>query len=124
MRRLSLFLIAGLIGLAWPSAPPAGAIADVEHRPIHFPVEGTVHYSDDFGDCRGTNCSRHHEGNDLLGSKLQHLLAARGGVSDGVRSHTTGNSGNMLALRDTDGWEYWYIHINNDTPGTDDGANP
>src|SRR5262249_46808155 len=23
-----------------------------------------------------------------------------------------------------DGWEYWYIHINNDTPGTDDGANP
>ena len=27
-------------------------------------------------------------------------------------------------LRDSEGWEYWYIHINNDTPGTDDGANP
>ena len=30
----------------------------------------------------------------------------------------------MLVLRDADGWEYWYIHINNDTPGTDDGLNP
>ena len=30
----------------------------------------------------------------------------------------------MLILTGTDGWKYWYIHINNDTPGTDDGANP
>jgi hypothetical protein len=26
-----------------------------------------------------------------------------------------------LALRHDDGWESWYIHLNNDTPGTDDG---
>ncbi len=30
----------------------------------------------------------------------------------------------MLNLTGTDGWKYWYIHINNDTPGTDDGKNP
>ena len=30
----------------------------------------------------------------------------------------------MLELTGTDGWNYWYIHINNDTPGTDDGKNP
>jgi putative cell wall-binding protein len=26
-----------------------------------------------------------------------------------------------MALRHDDGWESWYIHLNNDTPGTDDG---
>lgn len=26
-----------------------------------------------------------------------------------------------IALRHDDGWESWYIHLNNDTPGTDDG---
>ena len=26
--------------------------------------------------------------------------------------------------RGNDGWVYNYGHINNDTPGTDDGANP
>lgn len=26
-----------------------------------------------------------------------------------------------IALRHNDGWESWYIHLNNDTPGTDDG---
>ncbi|MEY2433600.1 MAG: hypothetical protein QOC92_3325, partial [Acidimicrobiaceae bacterium] len=34
------------------------------------------------------------------------------------------NGGNMLVVRDSEGWEYWYIHINNDNPGTDDGLNP
>jgi hypothetical protein len=34
------------------------------------------------------------------------------------------SAGNLVILKDAEGWEYWYIHINNDTPGTDDGANP
>jgi hypothetical protein len=29
----------------------------------------------------------------------------------------------MLRITDADGWQYVYIHLNNDTPGTDDGAN-
>ncbi|MBA2624287.1 MAG: M23 family metallopeptidase, partial [Acidimicrobiia bacterium] len=40
-----------------------------------------------------------------------------------VRHDTSSNAGNMLVLRDPEGWEYWYMHINNDTPGTDDGRN-
>ncbi|NIU17798.1 MAG: M23 family metallopeptidase, partial [Actinobacteria bacterium] len=27
-----------------------------------------------------------------------------------------------LAIRHDSGWESWYLHLNNDTPGTDDGA--
>ena len=30
----------------------------------------------------------------------------------------------MITIQDDDGWTYIYIHLNNDTPGTDDGANP
>src|SRR3712207_7621118 len=30
-------------------------------------------------------------------------------------------SGHMLTIRDAEGWTYRYMHINNDTPGTDDG---
>ena len=41
-----------------------------------------------------------------------------------VHGDNTGTAGNMLQLTGTDGWVYWYIHINNDTPGTDDGKNP
>ncbi|HVM05902.1 MAG TPA: M23 family metallopeptidase, partial [Acidimicrobiales bacterium] len=80
-------------------------------------------YRDDFGDPRGVGGT--HQGNDLMVPKGRPLLAAtdatvrRVFIDNGVASQ-----GNMLVLRDAEGWEYWYIHINNDTPGTDDGLNP
>jgi hypothetical protein len=103
------------------AAPPAHA--DVV-RPIHFPVEGKVSFIDSFGAPRAGGT---HQGQDLMGTKLQHELAARDGTITWVKTAgagATSNGGNMLILRDSEGWEYWYIHINNDTPGTDDGLNP
>jgi hypothetical protein len=111
------------------TAVPHTATAEVsptgdEYHPIVFPVEGPVHYSNDWGACRGTGCSRGHEGNDLMGTRLQHLRAAEDGVVQWIRGDSSGNSGNMLSLKGKSGWVYWYIHINNDSPFTDDGANP
>jgi len=40
-----------------------------------------------------------------------------------IRDDASGSSGNMLVIEDKAGWSYHYMHINNDTPGTDDGAN-
>jgi len=128
--------LAGLAGLAAllacfstvtaTSAGPAGAeqtpTGAVYHR-ITFPVDGPVQYSDDFGDCR-EGCTRRHMGNDLLGAKLMHEVAASSGTIAWVHMTNTGTAGNMLQLTGNDGWAYWYIHINNDTPGTDDGKNP
>ncbi len=93
--------------------------------PITFPVEGPVAYTDSFGACR-SGCTRSHAGNDLMGTKLQRLLAARDSRVTWLRDTATptGSRANILVLEDSAGWEYWYIHINNDTPGTDDGANP
>jgi hypothetical protein len=93
---------------------PAGA----EYRKLTFPVKEAVSYTDDFGGVRN------HPGNDLMGKKLDHELAANSGTITFVRADSSGTSGNMLILTGDDGWKYWYIHINNDTPGTDDGKNP
>jgi hypothetical protein len=58
-----------------------------------------------------------------MAPKMTPLVAATDGEVSWMRWDNAGNSGNMLILTDDDGWEYWYIHINNDTPGTDDGTN-
>ncbi|MGH9179214.1 MAG: M23 family metallopeptidase [Acidimicrobiales bacterium] len=110
-------------GLAVVLAPtPAGADEGPEFRRIHFPVEGAVSFSDDFGDPRSGG--RSHEGNDLMGAKLQKLLAAVDGKVSFSRTDASGLSGNMMTITDAEGWSYRYIHINNDSPGTDDNLNP
>ena len=108
----ALFVAAA--GAAHAEVTPNGTA----YHPLTFPVRETVHYSDDFGGVR------QHPGNDLMGVKLDHELAANDGTITFARDDSSGHSGNMLILTGTDGWKYWYIHINNDTPGTDDGANP
>src|SRR4051794_10824885 len=108
-----------IVGSAAAERTPTG----MPYHRITFPVDGPVHYSDDFGDCR-SGCARHHEGNDLLGAKLMHEVAASDGTIAWVHGDNTGTAGNMLQLTGKDGWEYWYIHNNNDTPGPDDGPNP
>jgi len=97
-------------------------IAACEKPPyqIVFPVAGTSNYSDTFGAPRGTKT---HEGQDIFGVKGQPLLAAADGTITWMRWGTGVRSGNLLQLTDDTGWFYYYIHLNNDTPGTDDGAN-
>lgn len=58
-----------------------------------------------------------------MAPKMTPLVATTDGRIKWLRWSNAGNAGNMLVLADEDGWEYWYIHINNDTPGTDDGVN-
>lgn len=87
-------------------------------RNIAFPVIGKVSYGDDFGDPRSGG--RTHEGNDIMGAKLMPLIA----VTDGTISYVNypqPSWGYSVGIKDSDGYEYWYLHINNDNPGTDDG---
>jgi murein DD-endopeptidase MepM/ murein hydrolase activator NlpD len=90
-------------------------------RAMCFPVEGTVSYTDTFGASRGGG-TRTHEGQDLMGKKMQRLVATVDGTITVLKTgHAT--AGNYLYVKDAEGWIHAYVHINNDTPGTDDGKN-
>lgn len=80
------------------------------------PVAGSSSYSNTFGACRGSGCSRPHLGVDLLGSKGTPVVAV-----DAGRIVWVSGTCCSLAIRHDDGWTSYYIHLNNDTPGTDDG---
>ena len=97
----------------------AAGVSDVGAvRPIVFPVAGPVRYGNDFGVCRD-GCARQHKGVDIIGDRLQPLVAMREGVVDRLLEHPTAGFG--VVIRDAEGWEYHQYHMNNDTPGTDDG---
>ena len=84
---------------------------------------GPVRYSNSWGDYRADIESHFHIGVDLLGVRLQPLVAA---VS-GTVSHLVVNSptaGWGFVIKDENGWEYRYYHVNNDSPGATDNTNP
>ncbi|HEU5084410.1 MAG TPA: DUF4214 domain-containing protein [Acidimicrobiales bacterium] len=133
VRRLVALAALGLTVALTATALAAGTAAagtvapDAEEavRSIVFPVAGPNTYSDTFGACR-SGCTRGHEGTDIMTPKLTPLVAARDATVTWLKDTATpdGSQGNYVMLRDAEGWEYWYIHVNNDSPGTDDGANP
>ncbi|HEX8003355.1 MAG TPA: M23 family metallopeptidase [Mycobacteriales bacterium] len=88
--------------------------------PMVFPVLGPTSYSDTFLACR-SGCTRKHMGQDLMGPKMRPLVAAFNGVIHSIKAETTVGDGNYFTLKGDNGWSANYIHVNNDTPGTDDG---
>ncbi len=98
---------------------PAGAVDPGLQRAITFPVAGPVSYGNDWGACRD-GCNRAHKGIDVIGDRLQPILAMTDGVVDHLINHRTAGYG--VALRDAEGWQYHVYHVNNDRPGTDDGG--
>jgi murein DD-endopeptidase MepM/ murein hydrolase activator NlpD len=89
--------------------------------PILFPLENRVSWTDTYGAARSGG--RTHEGNDLMVPKMTPLLACVDGTVDiqwGSSSSYNGLPYYNLLLKGDDGNDYFYIHINNDTPGTDD----
>ena len=81
---------------------------------------GTVQYANGWGDCRD-GCARRHQGTDMIGVRMQPLLAAVDGTVTPIRYENAGTAGNVITITGADGWYYNYFHVNNDTPGTDDG---
>ena len=102
-------------------APPAAAVV----RPMCFPVEGGTSgatWTDTFGDPRGGG-ERSHTGQDLMSVGAQKMRPLLSAVDGTVREIVYDNAkGNRLVIQDDEGWFYVYLHVNNDTPGTDDGA--
>ncbi len=98
-----------------PPAVPAGQIM--------FPVDarpGECWISDNFGDCRGTNCSRSHEGLDISGNRGANLFAVVTGrlVKKYSDSGLTYGAGNGWTLYDaTTDITYKYFHMGSHAAG-------
>jgi hypothetical protein len=110
-RGVSALVCAALIAVAMPATPAPAA----EIYPIVFPVVGENHYTDTYDACRD-GCARTHQATDIMAAKMTPVVAA----ADGTVTWMSGTCCSMELTHD-DGYQSWYIHINNDTPGTDDG---
>jgi peptidoglycan hydrolase-like protein with peptidoglycan-binding domain len=91
--------------------------------PLVFPVVGDYWHRDWFWARRGSGV---HHGQDIFADKMTPVVA----VADGTILRVNGSSDPAqpnpercctIVLLHDDGWQSFYIHLNNDTPGTDDG---
>ncbi|WP_276967081.1 M23 family metallopeptidase [Desertimonas flava] len=114
--------------------PAAGSRGDERARPpvvpahgsgamrsIAFPVLGPVDYAPGWNDCRD-DCTRRHEGVDIVGVRMQPLVAAVDGTITAIGPRGSDIAGAGVTVTGDDGWRYNYFHINNDNPGSDDGV--
>ena len=116
-------MVSGLTSVGTPRAaaeePPLGWDESTDIYGLIFPVEKDYRYGDTYGACR-SGCSRRHEGIDIKAPKMTKVFAAASGTV-GWMHNDQGGKCCAMALYHDDGWETWYIHLNNDTPGTNDG---
>lgn len=86
--------------------------------PLQFPVTGEVRFVDRFASPRPGG--RLHEGVDIWAAKGTPVVAAASGKVRWIRDGSRGRCC-AISIRHDDGWTSRYLHLNNDTPGTDDG---
>jgi peptidoglycan hydrolase-like protein with peptidoglycan-binding domain len=105
-----------------PAASIAFELGETVDYDLVFPVDGEHHFSDTFWAGRSHGF---HEGQDIMADKMTPVLAAADGVVRQVnwtsQSHMNRDRCCSLVIRHNDGWESWYIHLDNDKTGTDDG---
>lgn len=103
---------------------PAAQAAGQTHEPpfeIVFPQEpGSTEFSDSFGDSRSGG--RSHKGTDLLAPRMTEIYSIGPGTVTYVGTNNL--SGRNMRVEHRDGWESYYVHLNNDNVGTDDGRAP
>ncbi len=122
LRRLlvCLTLTGALLAQAAPTWASGGSYDQT--LPLLYPtVPGKTSFIDSYA--AGRSGGRVHKATDIMGSKLLPLYAS----VDGTVCHITGvdepmpSWGYSLTICAKDGRRHRYIHLNNDTPGTDDG---
>jgi len=101
-----------------PAAQRAPAGDEPLIYPMVFPLLGDHTLTDSFGDPRGRG--RSHAGIDIMAERMVPVVAVADGTVRWIHNQRGKNCCDVALLHD-DGWRSRYIHLNNDTPGTDDG---
>lgn len=86
-----------------------------------MPVAGPTVYEDDYHEPRDGG-ARVHQATDLYAAKLQRVHAAVAGTICTRSDAEASVGGYQLVICGGDGRRYVYTHMNDDNPGTDDGA--
>ena len=123
IRRVALRAIAAAVVAAAMVGFPAPGQATESDTPTDFVIKAfphetaTVVFSDSWGAARSGG--RSHEGTDIMSPKGTWVVA----VDDGIVERLDWNrlSGWNIMIRHADGWTSHYLHLDNDTSGTDDG---
>ena len=85
---------------------------------LYFPHDSDEpRFRNNWGEPRSDD--RRHRGIDIFDDKGTPVVAVADGVVVGLEEG--GRGGFYVRLEHEGGWESWYMHLNNDTPGTDDG---
>jgi Ca2+-binding RTX toxin-like protein len=118
-----LALVAG--GATPAAAAPGYAYGQLVDYPLVFPADQPVvtGYRTHFWDQRYNG---DHHAQDLMGPKMTEVYAVATGTVRWVNWSSHPEDLNpekccSAVVQHDDGWETVYIHLNNDTPGTDDG---
>lgn len=118
---LTASLLLGLVPVAL--AAPAGAEEPDTYMGVvdlTLPVDpAKVSFTDTYE--AGRSGGRVHQATDIMGTKLLPIYAAVGGTVT-KRQQADDQYGYRLTIEGDDGRSYSYLHLNNDNPGTDDGA--
>lgn len=122
-RRVALGVITAAVLTAEIVLPVPQAEAIVPASATQFVIKAFPHetaivrFSDTWGASRSGG--RSHTGTDIMSPKGTWVVA----VDDGIVERLDWNrlSGWNIMIRHADGWTSHYLHLNNDTSGTDDG---
>jgi len=86
---------------------------------MDFPVIGNASYTNDYDAYRSLNGV--HRATDIFAAKHSKVVSPVDGVITWV-SYPQPSWGWYVQITDYDGFQYNFIHLNNDTPGTDNGS--
>ncbi|MES1227161.1 MAG: M23 family metallopeptidase, partial [Armatimonadota bacterium] len=101
-----------------PTIEPDNICMEPITVPLVFPVAGKCDWEDSFLAARTGH--RHH-GQDLMAAKMTPLVACFDGTIKLGRPKTPGGH-IWVTVKGDNGWTAQYYHVNNDTPGTNDGT--
>jgi peptidoglycan LD-endopeptidase LytH len=120
MVRRSATLFAVVLMLTCVLVSAANALDDGSDFVLaYFPNSyAGAHFSNDWGDARSGG--RSHRGTDVFSPKGTPILAVADGFVEQMKFGKT--SGWAIYVRHASGFETWYMHLDNDTQGTDDNA--
>ncbi|HEX6219819.1 MAG TPA: M23 family metallopeptidase [Acidimicrobiia bacterium] len=121
LKRVFVLVVAVVAGVGVATPALTARAATEPPFEVVFPQEiSKTYFSSSYGDYRSGG--RRHKGNDLMAPRLTEVYA----VADGIVFHVGINrlSGRNLKVDHGGGWESYYLHLNNDNPGTDDGDAP